>query len=193
MKKATKKAPAATVLISQRAFGRKLGVSLAAVQRAVAAGRITLTAGKVDPAAAERQWRANTDPSKPRNILTGNPRKARPAGAPSVPMDFGLGLPAAAGGQGSGAEYARARATREIYQAHLAKLDLDRQMGLLVRADEMKVAAFNAARRARDQIISLPERLAVILAATPDPAEVHRILEEEADRICQDLSNADRR
>ena len=48
------------------------------------------------------------------------------------------------------------------------------------------------ARKARDQLIALPERVAAILAATQDPAEVQRILEEEIERICQEIADAER-
>ena len=93
---------------------------------------------------------------------------------------------------GTATGYAKARAARELYQAQLAKLELDRQRGLLVRADEVKVGAFNMARKARDQLIALPERVAAMLAATQEPAEVHRILEEEIERICQEIADAER-
>jgi hypothetical protein len=86
--------------------------------------------------------------------------------------------------------YARARAARELYQAQLTKLELDRQNGVLVRADRVRIGAFDMARKTRDQLIALPERVGAILAATEDLAEVHRILEEEIERICHELSDA---
>jgi hypothetical protein len=48
------------------------------------------------------------------------------------------------------------------------------------------------ARKARDQLIALPERVAANLAATQEPAEVQRILEEEIERICQEIADAER-
>jgi hypothetical protein len=106
-------------------------------------------------------------------------------------MDFGA-TDEHHGGNGTASGYAKARAARELYQAQLAKLDLDRQRGILVRADEVKLGAFNMARKARDQLIALPERVAAILAATQDVAEVQRILEEEIERICQEIADAER-
>lgn len=175
-------------LISLREYGRRRGVSHVAVQRAVNSGRISTVDGKIDPALADREWRENTDQSKPRNRITGRPKHARAPGEPSEPMDFG----GADGGNGTATGYARARAARELYQAQLAKMELDRQRGILVRADEVKVGAFNMARKARDQLIALPERVAAILAATQEPAEVQRILEEEIERICQEIADAER-
>ena len=177
-------------LISQREYARRRGISHVAVQRAVNVGA-DLDRGRQDrPRQADREWRENTDQSKPRNRITGRPKHARVPGEPSEPMDFGGADER--GGNGTATGYAKARAARELYQAQLAKLELDRQRGILVRADEVRLGAFNMARKARDQLIALPERVAAILAATQDPAEVQRILEEEIERICQEIADAER-
>jgi hypothetical protein len=178
-------------LISQREYARRRGVSHVAVQRAVKAGRISTVNGQIDPALADRQWRDNTDQSKPRNRITGNPKQTKAPGAPSEPMEWSAG-DEAFGGPSTASGYAKARAARELYQAQLAKLELDRQRGILVRADEVRLGAFNMARKARDQLIALPERLAAVIAAIQDPAEVQRILEEEIERICQEIADAKR-
>lgn len=175
-------------LISQREYARRRGISHSAVQRAVSAGRIATVDGRIDPDQADREWHENTDQSKPRNRITGSPKHARVSGEPSEPMDFA----GTDGGNGTASGYAKARAARELYQAQLAKLELDRQRGVLIRADEVRLGAFNMARKARDQLIALPERVAAILAATQDAAEVQRILEEEIERICQEIADAER-
>ncbi|MBK8164651.1 MAG: hypothetical protein IPK64_01680 [bacterium] len=147
--------------------------------------------GKISPASADQQWQENTDQSKPRNRITGNPKQTKTPGEPSEPMD--LGAPdEIIGGPSTATGYAKARAARELYQAQLAKLELDRKRGTLVRADEVRLGAFNMARKARDQLIALPERLASVLAAIQEPAEVQRILEEEIERICQEIADAER-
>ena len=178
-------------LISQREYARLRGVTHVAVQRAIKAGRISTVNGKIDPALADQQWQENTDQSKPRNRITGNPKQARTSGEPSEPMDMGGG-DEIVGGTSAATGYAKARAARELYQAQLAKLELDRKRGTLVRADEVRLGAFNMARKARDQLIALPERLAAVLAATEEPTEVQRILEEEIERICQEIADAQR-
>ena len=178
-------------LISQREYGRRRGVSHVSVQRAVKSGRISTVDGKIDPARADREWRENTDKSKPRNRITGRPKHTRNPGEPSEPMDFG-DTREPHGGNGTASSYAKARAARELYQAQLVKLELDRQMGTLVRADEVRVAAFNCARKTRDQLIALPNRVAAVLAATQETAEVRRILDEGIERICLELSGTER-
>lgn len=148
------------------------------------AGRISTVDGKIDPARADREWHDNTDQSKPRNRIIGEPDRVRGAGEPPEPMT----LRGSDRGNGSATGYAKARAARELYQAQLTKLQLDRQRGLLVRADEVRTAAFNNARMARDQLIALPQRVSSIIAATQDVDEVRRILEEEIEQICQAIS-----
>jgi hypothetical protein len=178
-------------LISQREYARRLGISHTAVQQAIASGRISTFRGKIDPAVANRQWRQNTDLSKPRNRITGEPKQRRaPDGLPQ-PMRL-ISAMDAEGDDGAAAGYARARAARELYRAQLAKMELDRQRGVLVRADEAKIGAFNMARKVRDQLTALPDRLAATLAATQDPAEVQRILETEIERICLEIADTER-
>jgi hypothetical protein len=177
-------------LISQREYARRCGLSPSTVNEAIKRGRITLVEGKIDPVLADREWAENTDPSTPRNRITGNPKHRRPRGQPSQPMDLG-GRYGGSEGDGSADGYLKARAAREIYQAQLAKLQLDRERSQLVRTDEVKIAAFNMARMARDQLLALPARVAATIAATEDAAEIHKILDEEIEKICWELSNGE--
>jgi hypothetical protein len=178
-------------LISQREYARRRGISHVAVNRAVVSGRISTVEGKIDPEVADREWLENTDQSKPRNRITGSPKHRRSEGEPSTPTGM---EPAeeGAGGNSTASGYAKARAARELYQAQLSKLELDRERGILVLADEVKLGAFNMARKARDQLIALPERMAATLAAEQDPAEVQRLLEDEVERICEEIADAER-
>ena len=183
-------------LLSQRAYARRRGVSQAAVWKAIRDGRISTVAGKINPKTADREWAENTDRSKPRNSISGDPKRRRRKGEPSAPMDLDAageetGVTVGNGNGAAASGYAEARAKREACLAEKARLDLELQMGTLVRTDEVRRAAFNAARKARDQLIALPQRVAAILAATEDPAEVLSILEEEIEKICLDLSGTE--
>lgn len=71
------------------------------------------------------------------------------------------------------------RARREHYQAELAKLQVSQQRRELVSADEVKAAAFRAARSVRDSLMALPDRLAAQLAGTNDVRLCHTLLTEE--------------
>ena len=173
-------------LISQREYARRLGVSHTAVQQAIASGRISTIGGRIDPAVADRQWQENTDQSKPRNRITGAPRHRRQPDELPRPMGM-FGTMDAADDPAAVAGFARARAARELYPAQLAKIELDLRRGILVRADEVRLQAFGRARKARDLLISAPDRVAATIAATDDPAEVRRILEGEIEHICREI------
>jgi len=137
-----------------------------AVQKALKTGRIRKTPeGKIDPAQADAEWEGRSSPAR------------RPFRGPEE-----------TGPQIAGPEYAQARAVRELYAARLARLEFEERSGTLVSADEVKVAAFNAARKARDLLLALPDRLAPVVAGLDDPLECHRVMSEEIRRICDELN-----
>ena len=170
--------------ISQRAYARHRGVSHKAVQKAIAQGRITANGGKIDPAAADAQWEANTDQSKPRNSVSGRPKLVPPL--PQVAAQNSPEPPAGNGATHPGG-YAGSRAVRENYLARLAKLEYEERAGTLIKAADAEKLIFEFNRRARDAIMSIPDRVSHILAAETDPAEVHRILTREILRVCEEL------
>lgn len=191
-----------TELVSLREYGRRRGVSAMAVSKAAKTGRITLVGGKVDIAAADRDWPANTNPGQAAfkqvppagpvgGLSAAEEGGAVPSGEAEDEQPAGDGT--AAGEQKkntSGAAYGQARAIREGYMARLAKIDYEEKTGSLVSADAVRVAAFNAARAARDSLLSMPDRLAPVLAGEANQFEVHRLLSEEIRRVCDELANA---
>jgi len=84
--------------------------------------------------------------------------------------------------------FAKARAARETYQARLKELELKIKTGKLIPVDEVRVAAFNTNRRARDLLLAIPDRVAAVVAGLSDVTEVHRVLTEEFRRVCEELS-----
>ena len=187
--------------LSIRAYARHRGVSHAAVRKALATGRITAGAdGKIDPAAADRQWLASTDVSRMPHRLRLVPAKGGPS-EPSLPATSSPEAPAGledAGDRGvSGLDgprlassYAASRAAREAYLARLAKLDFEQRSGKLVDADEVRAQIFGLGRRLRDALLGLPDRLAPVLAGQADQAAVHRLLTEEIMVCLAELSAA---
>lgn len=183
------------MLLSGRKYADHRHCSHTAVQNAMRDGRISfVVVGKrklIDPTVADQEWDENTDPSKPRNQRIGRPKGKRRPGQPETPMNLD-GSQKPNGGNGAGATaYADARAAREVYQAQKARLDLDERMGKLVRIETVRTAAYNAARKTRDHLLALPERVSTTLAALTDAAEVQHLLEDEIERICQELSGGD--
>ena len=188
-------------LIGIREAARRLGVSDTAVHKAIKAGRVTV-AGRTPtsnrPLVAWPQtqddWLANSDQTKRSHVGSrGSPRReadpvpqvqlATSARPDEVPDDA-----PAVGRTPTGPSYAQSRAIREAYQARLAKLEFEERSGKLIDANEVKVRAFKLARGARDALLTLPDRLAPILASSTDVQEIHRLLLEDIERTCRQIA-----
>ena len=184
-------------LMSVRAYARHRDVSHQAVLKAIQAGRITRRQdGKIDSSKADRQWNERTDHSKPRNSVIGDPKHRKDARAPSTPMGMTGRRRRPGNGHGNGHDedpdplgpYAKHRGEREQYAALLVKLEYEREAGLVVDVDEIKQAAYDAARGARDLLLTLPARLAPLLAAMTKDAEVYDALEKELRTVADQIS-----
>lgn len=172
-----------------REYSRYRGVTLGAVQKAISSGRITKTPeGKIDPAAADRDWARNTDPTQQRetNGREGPAKRARknippPDDHPEEATEAG-GSMAAGGAAGTAPPLAASKAIEAYYKARDAKVLHEERVGRLVNADQVRIEAFNRARLLRDTILNVPARISALLAAEADPAQVERMLVEELRR-----------
>lgn len=96
---------------------------------------------------------------------------------------------AAVPAEAEGASYSEARAERERAQAALAQLDLAKQLGQVVLAETVAKGAAAAARATRDALLSIPDRVAALVAAETDPARVHAILSNELRQALHGLAD----
>lgn len=80
-------------------------------------------------------------------------------------------------------------AREKLAAAQLRELELAREAGELVLKADRDSAEFGRARAGREAILSIPDRLAVILAAKTDPAEIHALLLAECRRVCNLLAS----
>lgn len=180
--------------ISVNAYAKERGISHEAVRQAIKSGRLKASVvyenGKpkiADPDLADREWAENTDQSKPRNRITGDPKHRRAPGEQMKPMSMESGEIDPARGR-SGPSYTTSRAIREAYMARLAKLEFEEKAGKLVNADEVRLAIFNAARAARDILMGLPHRVAPLILGITDQHEAIRILTDEMRRAAAELA-----
>lgn len=157
--------------MSLRAFGRFVGVSLAAVQKGIASGRLAASIGRAangapyvaDPEKAVAEWSAGAT-------------KARPGQAPgSTLVEAQLGV---------------AEQRREALSLANAQ-----KRGELVSAAAAERAAREAATIVKESMLTLPDRLAAELAAESDPKIVHARLEQEVrvalESLAEILAHAD--
>lgn len=174
---AKKAATESAAPMSLRKYAERKGVVIEAVRRAIQSGRLKESVTKdargfpkiSDPELADREWERNTDPSKPWSRTSAR-------------------NPADVGPSPDTLSYNKARAVREQFAAALAKLEYEEKAGKLVNADEVKIAAFNAARKARDAMLSIPDRLSSVFAGISDEREIHRIMSDELRRVCEELA-----
>lgn len=191
--------------VSVREVGRRRGVTHGAVQKAIKDGRIPETAVKRDAEgnieaieyeAAIAAWNANTDLDQAARTIGG----AATVAAAGTGGDLAGELPLEGRGEtktaGSGTPSADVAAVRAVnaegkrLQNQLLELELAGQIGLVVPRDEVFALAQRRYRAIRDRILTVPDRVADILAAERDPARVHAELTKELERALHELSDA---
>jgi hypothetical protein len=182
-------------LITQREYARRRDVSPAAVCKAIKTGRIRLIYGKIDPDLADREWAANTNGGQAlRSAAIAAGATIASGGAPLGGSGGGDGSepgPPGAGPPSNGIDYGQQRALHESYRARTAELEFKMRAGEVVDAERVRAIWFNNARRARDMILAIPDRLAPIVAAEGDRFEVHRIMLEEFRRVCDQIASVE--
>lgn len=203
-------------LIAIREAARRLGVSDTAVRKAIAAGRVKV-AGHTEtsnrPLLAwpdcERDWNANSDAGKRTHVGSqGSTRRAKDE-APSQdevkvhleaqPHGGALkrseAVPATVEMDAEGnvvihdaMTLNEAKTAKAIYDARLARMDFEEQQRILVKAEEVRSAAFKLARGARDELLTMEDRLSPILASETDLTAVRSIIREEIRRVCERIA-----
>ena len=122
--------------VSQRAYARLRGVTLRAVQKAIATKRITLSAdGTIDPATANVEWERNTFAGRTLHQVGGQQPQAAPPVPRAAPQRGGSGMPSQPEVSNDPvAAYLRARAVNETFKAKTAQLEYEERAGKLIQA-----------------------------------------------------------
>lgn len=161
----------------RRALGLR-GQSHVAVLNAIKDGRLTPPAierqGRswiINPDLADAQWAGRTDPDNRGGMGGGTDLpigRSTSAAADQLPQATKGGPPLAISKQ-----------VKAAYEAKLTELEYKERNGELVAVRDVKAQAFALARSVRDGLMGIPDRVAPMLAATQDAAQVHRLLSEE--------------
>jgi len=170
--------------LSRRAYARHRGVAESAVRKAIATGRITLEPdGTIDPAKADRQWKAQTDPMRRHPSGKPVPRAAIKAVDDTL-REAGTTAP---GGEMS---FLRARMANEVLKAQTARLRLQKMKGELVDRAKATALVFDLARRERDAWMNWPPRVAADMAAElgVDAHLMEQVLEHHPRRHLAELA-----
>ena len=158
--------------VSLREYARRRGVSHVAVMKAIKAGRLTPEPdGTLDPAKADAQWDARTDPARAREPPEDEPAQADETPRTSDPDKPGdvtaAARPAATiepAPQGA-ATFTQARTAHEIAKAQRARIQVQRLRAEVVDRAHATSEVFRLARRERDAWVNWPARVAALMAA----------------------------
>lgn len=160
--------------LSIRAYARHRGVTEAAVRKAIKQGRVSKGKnGKINPKIADKEWGQNSDPAQIKATLA----EEKP--------DYSQNLIPNAG---NGPNYQQSRAIKEAYGAKLLRLQFEKESKKLISVDNVKVAAFNAARMTRDRILNIPDRVIPQLVGKTNIFEMKEILKTELIKALEELS-----
>ena len=160
--------------LSIRAYAKHRGVTESAVRKAINQGRISKGKnGKINPRTADNEWDKNTDPAQ---IKRTTPAEKPDYSQNSAPNNL------------SGPSYQQSRAIKEAYGAKLLRLQFEKESKKLISVDDVKVAAFNAARMTRDRILNIPDRVIPQLVGKTNIFEMKEILKTELVKALEELS-----
>lgn len=156
-------------LITQTEFAKRLGISKQAVSAYVKNGTITLVKKKIDYERSLRELRENTDPQNLKKI------QKKPA------------LKISKSDENEIEDFAKSKKIRESYKAKLAELEYKIKIKEYVKASDVEKAAFEFARKLRDKLLNIPERIAAEFAAETgkEMSRVRKILLREIEIALQ--------
>lgn len=83
-----------------------------------------------------------------------------------------------------------ARVAYETARARLTELTYEERRADLVSRAEVEKVAFETARRARELLLTLPDRILPVLDGLTDAGDRYAALTAEVDRICAELSSS---
>lgn len=183
-------------------YARHRGLSRMRISQYIATGKISATkvgrGYEIDPATADRELEGSIDQ---RSTTAKTPRQAKPKEEQKpINVDRPLledrkqrvaGKSVALVEQSKGGPtYAEAQRAREVYRAERERLKLMQEKGELVIAADVKKEVTNLTRSIRDNMLSIPDRIASQIAATSTTHEVHRLLADEIRTALRVLADA---
>ena len=83
------------------------------------------------------------------------------------------------------------RAIREMYAARITKLEFEERSKKLVPLDELKLQLAKLHLVVRDNLRTIPDRIAPIVAAETDQAKIHSIILQEIRQCLEGLKGID--
>jgi len=169
--------------ISIRAYARMRGCAKSAVEKAIKTRRITLLPdGTIDPEQADHEWAKNTLAGRAPNRAQAAPPPLRGGSVIPPPEVTPSGDPVTA--------YLRARAVNETFKAKVSQLEYEERSRKLIPAARASEYAATFSAIVKDALMSMPDRLAPMLAAVDDEKAIHRMLAAEVTAVLKKVNKA---
>jgi hypothetical protein len=180
-------------LLTQAQFARKTKYSRARITQLVKQGVIVLKKGKVDPAQANSAIEANIDRSRQLKAEA----KSKPAQTPQMEFagnGFNTNPKTGTATNGFNTELkpslTDARRDHELLKTKISETKLRELRGKLVPKNEATKMVIALGAAIKLTFLSLPRRLAEILAPMTDPKEIELLLRSEIRNVIQILEQA---
>lgn len=183
-------------LMGFREYARHRGCTLAAVQKAVESGRVTVCYDakqnkRIDSISADATWKEKTDPAKQSLLYAAGPASDNPPPRevePTGPGGAALAAPPADDGVDPEPEdetdgYRLSRAQREVIRVERDQIELDQLKGNLIALEAAKLVAFTSFRTLRDSLLNIPARIKDECATETDPFKVEALIEAELSAV----------
>jgi hypothetical protein len=181
-------------LMSQAEFAKHIGRTSGYITQLKDAGRIVMQGRMVDVEASISLMNETQDPSKAG--VAERHEQAREQRALSVaegkqpgtsaPLRASAAMDDTAGNAGS--SYQQSRAMKEKYNALQAQIAYEKEVGLLLVANEARAAVADGDAIIRNRLESLPDMLAPQLAAESDEQKIRTLLMDQVEQLLGELS-----
>lgn len=173
--------------LNQSDFAKHIGVKRGYVTQLKTAGRLVMQDGKVDVEASVLKIEETKDPSK--QGVAERHKQDRAQNKSSMPVISAQGQADEFSASGkAGSAYQQARAMREKYGAMQAKIAYEKEIKILLIADEARAAVADGDAIIRNRLESLPDTLAPQLAAENDEQKIRAMLMDQVEYLLNELS-----
>lgn len=184
--------------VSLRQFAAMQGWNPGHAHRLKVAGRLVMVTGEsgrelVHVERSLQRIAESSDPQKGYMTEVNARQRAHRGAASTSRQPPAAPLPAdgeSSGQQNRNATYNQARTAREVYEAKLAQLRYEQEVGKLVDVERVRAEFGKRVMTVRDQFLRMPERLAPLLVGQGDMDTVKRTLDAEIRAVLSHFAEA---
>jgi transcriptional regulator with XRE-family HTH domain len=159
--------------LSQAELSRKLDVTRAYIAKLVKNGTLKLLNKKIKLSDALQQIKSNSNPAYSGKIVNNLEKKEKEVNAIISHL--------------SHLDFNEARTLKERYLAGMAELEYLEKQKKLVDIEQVKKESFYTARKLRDNLFNISERLADILSAETNAVKIREMLNNEVRTVLEEV------